>query len=143
MLPQIYGEFGVVFEPELRFSTDGKAWVKIRGAAKDRTFNADTKEWEDKGDPCYLDIVFGGKASENIVESVTVGDTITVSGRLQQREYEHEGQKRKDYQIRADYVGVGVRFNPAPTPKMMESKGGSAPATAGNTSGRQSDEAPF
>jgi single-strand DNA-binding protein len=123
MLPSINGEFGVVFEPEIRFTDDGRAWVKIRGVAKDRQFNQETKTWEDKGDPTFIDIVVGGKMAENITDSVNVGDTIVVAGRLHQREWEKDGKKEKAYQIRADHIGVGVRFEKAPTSKMTSTRG--------------------
>ena len=115
-LPIITGEFGVVQEPDMRFGDDGRPWLKIRGKAADRKFNADTKEWSD-GDPCFVDIVVGGKIAENLMDSITTGDTIIVSGKLTQREWESDGKKQKAYSIRADSAGVSTRFTPAKTPK--------------------------
>lgn len=114
MLPNIHGEFGVVQEPEIRFSDNGRPWAKIRGVAKDRK-RGSNGEWED-GDPCYIDIIVGGKQAENIVESVTVGDAIIVSGELTMREYEVDGKKQKGYSIRAKTCGVSVQFTPARPP---------------------------
>ena len=142
-LPQVQGEFAVVFEPELRFSESGAAWLKIRGVAKDRRYNVDEKKWEDVGDPLFMDIIVSGKVGENLLESVSIGDLILVTGKMQQREWEKEGVVQKAYQIRADEVGVAVKFGPAKTPKTIEN-GGSAPATAkGNAAPPQADEAPF
>lgn len=115
MIPTVQGEFGVVMEPELRFSDNGAAWLKVRGAAKDRVYNAEKKEWEDKGDPLYIDILISGKAAENLCESIAIGDSIVVNGKLNQREWEQDGVKRKDFQIRATDVGVSVRFGTAAT----------------------------
>ena len=114
MLPNIVGEFGVVQEPEIRFNDSGRPWAKIRGVAKDRR-RGPSGEWED-GDPCYIDILIGGKQAENIVESVTVGDAIIVSGELTMREYEVDGKKQKGYSIRAKTCGVSVQFTPARPP---------------------------
>ena len=143
MLPTITGEFGVVFDPELRFNDSGNAWIKIRGAASDRAYNAETKEWEQKGETTYLDIIMGGKLAENLAESVTVGDQIVVSGELAQREWTNDaGEKKVAYQIRARSIGVGLVSGPAKSTKMLKSAGGgatagvSAPATA-------TDEPPF
>ena len=109
MLPEITGEFGVVFEPELKFNDSGNAWIKIRGAASDRAYNAETKEWEQKGDTVYLDIIMGGKLAENLCESVTVGDQIIVTGLLVQREWvTDDGEKRVAYQIRARSIGEAI-----------------------------------
>lgn len=140
MLPTITGEFGVVFEPELRFNDKGNAWIKIRGAASDRAYNAETKEWEQKGETTFLDIIMGGKLAENLCESITVGDQIVVSGELVQREWETDaGEKRVTYQIRARSIGVGVVSGPAKTARMIANGGGAKAQPAAE----QSDDAPF
>lgn len=125
MLPFVSGEFGVVAEPEVRFNDAGRAWVKIRGVAKDRKRGANG-EWED-GDPCYIDILVSGKQAENIAESVVVGDAVLVTGDLTMREYEHEGRKQKAYSIRAKTCGVSVQFTPV-RPPSKETKAASVPA---------------
>lgn len=137
MLPTVTGEFGVVFEPEIKFNDNGNAWVKIRGAASDRVYNPDTKQWEQKGDTTYLDIIIGGKVAENLTESITIGDQIVVTGELVQREWTTDaGEKRVSYQIRARSIGVGVIGGPAKSSRMAG--GGGAPTAAA-----QSDAAPF
>lgn len=119
MLPTITGEFGIVADPELRFSDKGSAWIKIRGIAKDRVRD-NTGNWSD-GDPLFIDIIYGGQASQNLYESVVKGDTITVTGKLKQREYEKDGEKRTAMEIRADSIGVSVRWAPARTPNVSPS----------------------
>jgi len=120
MLPMISGEFGVVKEPEIRFSDKGTAWAKIRCSAKDRKRDS-TGNWTD-GEPLYINIIVGHGA-EHLVESVSPGDSILVTGKLKMREYEVEGQKRQEYQIAADNVAVSVRWGPAKTQRTMESTG--------------------
>lgn len=140
-MPLIANEFGIVQEPELRFSPSGAAWAKIRGKAQDRAYNAETKEWEDKGEPLYIDIIVSGKAAENLYESATIGDAIVVIGRLVHREWtNNEGEKRSVMQIRADSVGVSMRYTAAKTRKMTE-VGGSSPVA--QQSVVQDAEAPF
>lgn len=114
MLPIIHGEFGVVADPEIRFSDKGSAWIKIRGMAKDRVRD-NTGNWSD-GDPLFIDILLSGPSAEHLYESIVKGDTITVSGKLKQREYEKDGEKRTAMEIRADSVGVAIRWNTARTP---------------------------
>lgn len=144
MLPAVNGEFGVVADPELRFSEKGNSWIKIRGVAKDRVRDANGT-WGD-GDPLFIDIVTNTGA-ENLFESVVKGDTITVSGKLKQREYEKDGEKRVVYEIRAEYVGVSVRWTTARTPKSLEATPtGNTQAAAAALGGEiinQSDAAPF
>ena len=116
MLPTITGTFGVVKEPEIKFSEKGTAWAKIRCSAKDRKRDANG-QWTD-GDALYINVIVNAGA-ENLIESIAPGDSITVQGRLKMREYEVDGQKRQEYQIAADEVGVSVRWNPAKTPRVL------------------------
>jgi len=108
MLPIINGEFGVVADPELRFSDKGSAWIKVRGIAKDRVRD-NTGNWSD-GDPLFIDILHGGQAAEHLFESVVKGDTITVTGKLKQREYEKDGEKRTKVEVVAQDVAVSLRW---------------------------------
>ena len=145
MLPSINGEFGVVADPELRFSEKGNSWIKIRGVAKDRVRDSNGT-WGD-GDPLFIDIVTNTGA-DNLFESIVKGDTITVAGKLKQREYEKDGEKRVVYEIRADYVGVSIRWTTAKTPKAIDSTKSTsqvAAALGGEVieSPQQSEMAPF
>lgn len=117
MLPPIAGEFGIVADPEIRFSEKGGAWVKMRCVAKDRVRDANGT-WSD-GDPCFIDVIVN-QGAEHLFDSVVKGDSIIVIGALKQREYEVDGQKRTSYQIRADAVGVSVRWGTAKTQKVLE-----------------------
>ena len=125
MLPPITGEFGIVKEPEIKFSEKGNAWLKIRVVAKDRVRDS-SGTWSD-GDPLFIDVIVN-QGAEHLYESVAVGDSIIVIGKLKQREYEVDGQKRQAYQISADAVGVSTRWNPAKTPKMLSQSGNIANA---------------
>lgn len=121
MLPPISGEFGIVADPELRFSDKGNAWVKVRCVAKDRVRDS-TGAWSD-GDPVFIDILVN-QGAEHLYESVVKGDTIIVMGKLKQREYEQDGQKRTVYQIAADAVGVSVRWGTAKTQRVLDQSSG-------------------
>jgi single-strand DNA-binding protein len=121
MLPPISGEFGIVADPELRFSDKGNAWVKVRCVAKDRVRDS-TGAWSD-GDPVFIDILIN-QGAEHLYESVVKGDTILVIGKLKQREYEVDGQKRTVYQIAADCVGVSVRWGTAKTQRVLDQSSG-------------------
>lgn len=108
-LPTVTGEFGIVGTPELRFSNDGKPWMKIRGVAKSRKRGANGA-WTD-GESTFIDIiVFDGLATNLTEQNLAQGDSITVTGRLAMREWEQDGQKRTTYQITADSIGMSVRW---------------------------------
>lgn len=133
MLPTITGEFGIVADPEIRFSDKGGTWLKIRCVAKDRVRDSNGA-WSD-GDPLFIDVIVNAGA-EHLGDSVMKGDSIVVTGRLKQRDYEVDGQKRTSYQISADSVGVSTRWGVAKTARVLESSPGSAEKP-------QSDGAPF
>lgn len=141
MLPHINGEFGVVGDPEIRFSEKGSAWVKIRGVAKDRVRDSNGT-WSD-GDPLFIDILINAGA-ENLFESIVKGNTIMVSGKLKMRTWEKDGQKQSTYQIQADSVGVATRWGSAKTAEALAANTGAAAAkeTLGATEIDQT-EAPF
>ena len=110
MLPRIELEGGAIADPELRFTTNGTALAKLRLVSKDRKRGANG-DWED-GDPCFLTVTVFGRVAEHVAETVTKGDTVMVTGRLQQREWEtDDGQKRSTYEVIADTIGVGLRWN--------------------------------
>jgi single-strand DNA-binding protein len=143
MLPTIHGEFGVVAEPDLKFSQNGSAWLKLRGIAKDRVRDA-SGTWSD-GDPLFIDIVCN-QGAENLYESIAKGDTVIVSGKLKQREYEKDGDKRTVIEIRADSIGVSVRWGPARTQNAMQAAAAKPEDTAKDVLGATEivqDAAPF
>jgi len=143
MLPIISAEFGVVADPEIRFTQAGKAWLKIRGKAADRAKD-DSGNWADK-DPLFIDIIVGAGA-ENLAESITKGDSIVVVGKLKMREYEKNGERAVSYQISADSIGPSTRWSAAKTAKVIESKTTAAQAiqTAEKIlNAEQIDEIPF
>lgn len=108
-LPVVTGEFGVVGNPDVRFSNEGKPWMKIRGVAKSRKRGANGA-WTD-GDSTFIDIIVFDQLAANLIEQNLAGqDSITVTGRLAMREYEKDGQKRVSYQITADSVGMSMRW---------------------------------
>lgn len=137
MLPAINGEFGVVQDPELRFSDAGKAWLKIRGKSVSR--KQVNGEWVD-GDICFIDILVFQKLAENVTESISKGSTITVTGNLQMREWEdNEGRKQKAYSIAASSIGVTPRFSPVKATELRTVDALKAPQSEPT----QSDEPPF
>jgi single-strand DNA-binding protein len=116
----VNGEFGIVSDPEIRFTTKGTAWAKVRGVSKDRTRDA-AGNWTDS-DPTFIDIVVFGKPAEHLTESVVKGDSILVTGKLAQKEWEDkEGNKQTNYQITAESIGVSLRWGPAKTGKASAS----------------------
>jgi len=139
-LASISGEFGVVSDPEIRFSDSGKAWAKFRGVTKERVRDAQGN-WTD-GKATFLDILCFGKEAENLTESVLKGDSVIVIGRMQQNEWtDDEGSKRVNYQVVADMIGPSLKWTAAKTQRMMEQ--GAVDTAASVLGGEVLETAPF
>ena len=113
----IHGNVGQ--EPELRFSGNQTAIV---------TFTvADTYGKDDKKKTTWHNVTAFGKLAENIAHSVRKGDTVLVSGRLEQDEYTtKDGKKGKTLKLIADEVGYSLRWKsvvPDQTEKVMAGVG--------------------
>jgi len=130
-LSTVIGEFGLVTDPEIKFSDSGKAWAKFRGVNKERIRDS-SGNWTD-GKATFIDVVCFGKEAENLTESVLKGDSVIVIGKMQQREWtDDEGAKRVAYQVMADLIGPSLKWTPAKTPKILDSSGVAAVEEAFN-----------
>lgn len=112
-------------DPELRFTTGGKAIVGF-GLAHNRRWNQNG-EW--KENVSFFNVSAWDQLAENIAASFTKGDRIIVTGRLEQRTYEKNGEKQSTVEIVADEVGGSVRWATLQIQRIeREGKGGSRSA---------------
>lgn len=110
-LPNITLIGNLVADPELRYTNAGKPWISFTIAANERR-KTETGEWVD-GDTCFLDVT-SWRAAEQIAAELHKGSRAIVIGQLKQREYEKDGEKRKAYQVNADYVAAQLREGSEP-----------------------------
>ena len=89
----------LVADPQLRYSSSGTAVTTFR-IAVDRPFSGQGGERETD----FIDIVTWRKLAEVVANSLTKGRLVGVDGRLQIREYEHQGQRRRVAEVVADTV---------------------------------------
>lgn len=97
-------------DPELRFTAGGMA-VATFGMAVNRKY----KETEEVS---FFDVTAFGSLAENLVESVTKAMRVVVVGRLTQRSWE-DNQEKKHYKIEvvADEVSPSLRWSTAEVTK--------------------------
>jgi single-strand DNA-binding protein len=95
-------------DPELRFTPSGHAVAQFTVASTPRTFDKSTNEWRD-GDTLFLRCSAWRKLAENIAESLTRGTAVIVIGRLKQRSYEKDGQKRTVVEVEAENVAPSLK----------------------------------
>lgn len=90
-------------DPELTFTTSGKAKVKFSVA--------DTRKVNDVTETTWHRCVAWGKAAENIATIFTKGNRVIVTGRYKMDEYKTKtGEKKTNLEVLVDDAGLSLRF---------------------------------
>ena len=87
-------------DPELRYTQGGTSIASL-SIANNRTYMAGS---EKKEDVSFFNCIAWGKLGETISKYVKKGDKIAIEGRLQQRSWEKDGQKRSTVEIVVENV---------------------------------------
>jgi single-strand DNA-binding protein len=94
-------------DPELRQIPSGQNVCSF-SLALNRSYKGQDGEWKEATD--YVDIVAWGPLGERVAQYVTKGRPVLVSGRLQSRSWEKDGQKRSKLEVIAqDVTFLGSR----------------------------------
>ena len=89
----------LVAEPQLRYTQSGVPVANFRIAVNRPFVN---QQGEREAD--FIDVVAWRKLGETVAQNLDKGRLVGVDGRLQIREYEHEGQRRRHAEVVADNV---------------------------------------
>ena len=95
-------------DPEMRYTTNGKAVVSF-SLGVNRDGKKDETDW--------INFVAWEKTAEVIAQYCHKGDLIGVTGSLQQRSWEKDGQKHTVHEVRVnriDFCGGGKKNSGAP-----------------------------
>jgi single-strand DNA-binding protein len=110
-------------DPDLRQIPSGQSVCSF-SLALNRSFKGSDGQWQDATD--FVDVVAWGPLGERVAQYVTKGRPVLVSGRLQSRQWEQEGQKRSKLEVVAnDVTFLGGR----------EGEGGGGNGNSGNNGG--------
>lgn len=96
-------------DPELRFTSSGVAVASFTIASTPRTFDKNSNEWKD-GEALFLRCSIWRAAAENVAESLKKGMRVVAQGRLVQRSYEKDGEKRSVIELQVDEVGPSLTY---------------------------------
>ena len=112
---------------ELRFTQAGVAVANFTVAQTPRTFNKQTNQWED-GQTLFMRCNVWRDQAENVAETLSEkGVRVVVTGTLQQSEFtDREGNQRTVIEMKADEVGVSMKYATAQVHKVNR-RGGGAP----------------
>lgn len=88
-------------DPELRQTPNGQNVCSF-SLALNRSYKGSDGNWQEATD--YIDIVAWGPLGERVSQYLTKGRPCLVSGRLQSRSWEQDGQKRSKVEVVANDV---------------------------------------
>jgi single-strand DNA-binding protein len=133
-LPIVGAEFWVATEPKLDFQPgSGDAICKLRVKAQDRTYNKESKQWEN-GKSLWANATIWRTMAENTMNSIVKGDNVVITGKIYTREFETNGQKRESIEIDVIEIGPSLRFRNTPHGAGAGTSAGSAtPPPANHT----------
>jgi single-strand DNA-binding protein len=102
----------VVREPQLGFTASGNARLAMP-VATNRRFQAKGSETPTEV-VSFFTVIVWGQLAEHVAETISKGDRVTVTGRVEQRTWtdEHE-QRHQSFEIVADDVAASLRFRTA------------------------------
>ena len=122
-------------DPELRYTSSGKAVCTVGIAQNDRYFDESSKEWKDRPTK-FFDVDYWEQQAENVAASVQKGDRVIVFGTLDYRTWETEGdaekgeepQKRSKVSIRGQDLGLSTKWATVKAERNVRSAPDGAPA---------------
>ncbi|KRV47297.1 single-stranded DNA-binding protein [Wenjunlia vitaminophila] len=103
-------------DPALRFTQSGAAVASFTIASTPRTFDRQSNEWKD-GEALFMRCSLWRQAAENAAESLQRGMRVVAQGRLRQRSYEVNGEKRTVVEMEVDEIGPSLRYATAKVTK--------------------------
>lgn len=112
---------------ELRFTPSGAAVASFTVASTPRTFDRQSNEWKD-GDTLFMRCSAWRDMAENTAETLDQkGMRVVVQGRLKQRDYEKDGQKRTVVELEVEEVAPSLKYASA---KVTRTQKGASSATS-------------
>ena len=112
-------------DPELRYTPQGTPVATLRMAVTTKYRQSD----EMKEETLFIDVVVFGRQAETSSQYLSKGSPVLAEGRLQERRWESEGQKRSKCEV----IARDIRFlgrkgeTPAPTPAEEQPPAGEPP----------------
>lgn len=107
-LSNISGEARVIGTPELTFTPNGLAKLKMRCVNSGRKLDEQTKEWKDV-DTTWFDLIAWRGVAENGAEDIKDKDIITFTGKLVVRDYETAaGAKGKAVEVKVESLAISI-----------------------------------
>lgn len=109
-LPQMTVVGRLIADPEIRALPSGVMVANVVLAANERKYNRETQQYEN-GDSTVLRGTLWRQYAENVANSLRKGDNVIATGRLRQKEWEKNGEKRTGVELDIEEIGPSLRFS--------------------------------
>jgi single-strand DNA-binding protein len=109
-------------DPELRFTPSGAAVVNLTIASNARRFDKNTNQWSD-GPTTFWRCSAWRDLAENVAESLSKGAAVVAFGTVEQRDYEHNGEKKTAIDVTLEAIGPDLRWATARPVKAQRGPG--------------------
>jgi len=103
-------------DPEIRYTPSGVAVATVPIAVNSRYKQGE----EAKEETLFIDIVVFGKQAENCTQYLNKGRMVLVEGRLRERRWEYEGQKKSKFEVIANNIRFLPRREPSTPSESMD-----------------------
>lgn len=128
-------------DPELRTTPNGTSVCGF-SLALNRSYKGSDGNWQEATD--FIDIVAWGTLGERVAQYLTKGRPALVSGRLQSRSWEQDGQKRNKVEVVANDVtflgGPGGGGTPAGADEPTSAPADNTKAATKKSASKKKDE---
>jgi single-strand DNA-binding protein len=129
-------------DPTVRFlPKSGKAVANFDVAVNRRWLNKASNEWEN--DTTFLGVTVYERLAENVGESLTKGDRVTVTGRVAIESWEKDGQPRTKTVIIANDVSVSLQWATAKAVRNPKGENNGETSYAAPAASLDDSDAPF
>jgi single-strand DNA-binding protein len=126
-------------DPELRYTPSGQANVRLGVAVNRKWQDRNSGEWQEV--TSFFDVICWREMAENVNESLKKGTRVIVTGRLEQRSWEQDGNKRSVVEINADEIAPSLRWATAKVEKTERRSGDQGGGGGGSGGGRSAPAA--
>ncbi|SDO94477.1 single-strand DNA-binding protein [Actinopolyspora xinjiangensis] len=127
-LPEVTVAATMVADPEIKYFDSGVCVANFTVAANDRKYDRDRGAWVDAS-ATFLRCQIWRQEAENVVESLSKGDRVLVTGALKQRSWETEhGEKRSLMELAVTEIGASLKFATATVRKATRDTATGEPA---------------
>lgn len=103
--PTITIQGNMTRDPEIKWTQNGTCYTRFSIATNRYTKNQ-SGQWEQQGNPLFLNCIAWQTTAETIADNVKKGDSVLAIGTLEPNNWTDNGQQHRDVQVRVDRLAI-------------------------------------